>query len=288
MKTTTPRKAVATTGILALVLAAGIIRADAGVGEVTQVGSGGFRASAAISPVTLPRSRPAPITLKMGFTSPPVEEATPEIDRIEIDVTRHVSFRTAGIPSCPLAKLYSAPEDARESCPESLVGHGSVTSEITMPEQAPVTVDGRLLAFYTFAKGTPRILAQVITGEPLPLVYVIPFTIGEASTPYGTELLVSRTRIRHIVGVCVPGPCGGYRNPYTLEGVYSHISAFEMSLRRVVRKHSRRISFVSAVCPLPPDVSVGAVMPVEASLELSDKNSVSSQVRRECRARDGT
>jgi len=48
------------------------------------------------------------------------------------------------------------------------------------------------LAFYAFAEGQPHILAQVTSGGPLPLTYVIPFQIEKAHGAFGMSLVVRR------------------------------------------------------------------------------------------------
>ena len=160
--------------------------------------------------------------------------------------------------------------------------------EITVPGQAPVDVTGELLAFYAFEGGEPRILAQVTTGEPLPLVYVIPFTMRKADGRYGTTLSVSRRSMRSIKGKCASGhPYCFAPNPYTLEGVYGHISDLRMSLHRVLRKQRRRLSFVKGHCPLPSDASIGDFPLLRLSLAYADGNTGSSTIFTPCKARGG-
>ena len=251
---------VVSAGAILAIIVSGLTWADAVAGEVVKAGNLPILSEATLTPRKLPRSPPAPATLLMQFQMPSVEGPSAELDRIDLEVSRHVSFQTSGLPSCSLMKLYSS--NAREACAQSLVGHGHVTSEIAVPGQAPVVVSGHLLAFYAFAQGEPRILAQVTTGEPLPLVYVIPFTMARAARPFGTDLLVPRSRMTTIAGKCVPGyPNCFAPNPYTLVGVYSHILAFSMSLHRLFRAGGRPESFVSAECPAPPEFS-GAGFPL--------------------------
>jgi hypothetical protein len=238
-------------GTVLAIIAFGLSWAGAGAGQIVK---GGWPppqiVEAELTPIKLPRSQPASATLLMHFTSSSVE--TPELERIDLEISRFVSFQASGLPSCSLAKLYSSSVNARDACAQSLVGHGSVTSAIAVPGQAPVVVSGHLLAFYALAQGEPRILAQVTTGEPLPLVYVIPFTMTRAARPFGTDLLVTRRRMRAIAGKCAPGHPNCFApSPYTLVGVYSHISSFSMSLHRLYQRRDKRESFVSAECPVP-------------------------------------
>ena len=243
-------------------------------------------AGGSLSPAKLPRLRQAPVTLQMGFRAAPTEGQVPELDEISFEVARRVQFAPESWPqSCSLTKLYSPRVDARTSCAGSLIGHGSVASEITVPGQAPVSVTGSLLAFYALGDGRPRILAQVTTGEPLPLVYVIPFTMKSANGPYRTTVFVPRRRMRVIRGICVSDHPNCFApSPYTLEGVYGHISEMTMSLHRVIRSGRRRISFVKGSCPLPPDFSTGIFPLLRVSLAYANGAISSGVVNGRCKS----
>lgn len=243
-------------------------------------------ATGSVLPAKLPRSGRARVALQMGFRSIPLGGTVPELDEISLEVARQIEFSPEAWPqSCSLAKLYSPHVDARKACDESLVGHGTVASEITVPGQAPVNVTGRLLAFYAFGGDRPRILAQVTTGEPLPLVYVIPFTIEPAAGSYGTTLSVPRRRMRAIAGKCASGHPNCFApSPYSLEGVYGHISEMSMSLHRVLQR-SGGLSFVNGSCPIPPNFSYGVFHLLRVSLAYADDTSASLVVDGACRVR---
>lgn len=208
-------------------------------------------ASGAIAPIKLPRTQPAPITLSIGFESPPVEGSTPELESIDLELSRHITFETAGLRSCSTSQLYATHVSPRESCPKSLVGRGSVASEVRKPGGTTVALTGHLLAFYS-AEGHRRlILARVETGEPLPLIYVIPFTIGKAEGRFGTDLSVSTQAMARLQGLCASSNPYCFYSPHKLVGIYGRISSFEISLHRTFRGEGGRASFVNAVCPAP-------------------------------------
>ena len=122
--------------------------------------------SGGVSPSLLPRVKPVPVTVKVGFT---IEGGgSPELDSIALEISRTVTFQTSGLPSCQLAKLYSTAPSVDQICPGSLVGHGRVVSQVTLPGREPTTINGRLLAFYTSAEGRPGILALVKSRGPCP------------------------------------------------------------------------------------------------------------------------
>ena len=240
-------------GAVLLLLTAGATFATSGIAEdIFAPSNRSMEVTGSIFPTRLPVTQPAPVTLKVGFRSHPVEGSVRGIEKISFQINPGIDFATRWPQRCSLAILYSD-RDPRQECAAALIGEGSVTSEITPPGQAPAVVTGTLVAFYSYGGGQSRILAKVTTGEPLPLVYVIPFTIKPSTEPLKpTTLTVPRWRMREIAGKCVSDHPNCFApNPYSIYGVYSHISSFTMSLHRVERRHGERFSFVSAHCSQP-------------------------------------
>jgi len=237
-------------GILVCLIATTIL-SDAAAGDTVQAGDGlGFEIFGSMTPTTLPRLLPVPATLRIGFNSEVIGRYTPELGSIAFDLSRNISLQTTGLPSCPLNRLLSRYENSQKACHRSLVGHGRVISEVELPRQGPVTINGTLLAFYDVAKGQPRILAQVTSDGTPPLTYVIPFAIEKGSGPFRTSLAVHR--MRDTQGICAEGHPSCFAQPYTLKGIYSQISNFELTLHRIFStRQATRESFVGADCPAP-------------------------------------
>lgn len=265
---------------LALVAVADVSPASAG-GDASPAGEVVIGVSGETVPGKLPRSRMVPATLRLGFTSEtPSTPTTPELTAIRVEVSRNLAFRTAGLPSCPIAELYSESSDAEQICAGSLVGYGTVISEVTLPGQAPARIEGRLSAFYDFGEGQPRILAQVTSSGALPLTYVIPFTIYKADGVYGTILLVQH--MQFIAGICARGHSNCFSQTYTYKGIYGHISKFELTLARQFVHAGKRTSVVSADCPAS-DGSSSAIFPlVKVDLAYPEAISRSQVVTRRC------
>jgi hypothetical protein len=237
--------------LLALTLASAAVVAfspgPAGA-EANEAGETVIGAAGETSPVRLPRSHTVPARLKLGFTSATVGTATtPELTAIRIELARSVELQTAGLPSCPISELYSESSDAQRVCAGSVVGSGTVVSEVTIPGQAPVTIEGRLTAFYSFGEGAPRILAQVTSAGALPLTYVLPFTIESTRGAFGTTLSVKQ--MEFIAGICARGHPDCFSQTYTYKGIYGHISRFELTLDRRFVHAGRPASVVNAECP---------------------------------------
>ncbi len=266
---------------LALMTAAGVSPPSAG-GALAQTGEAVVGVSGETVPRKLPRSRMVPATLRLGFTSAtPSTPTTPELTAIRFEVSRNLAFQTTGLPSCPIAALYSDSSDAAQTCAGSLVGHGIVISEVTLPGQAPVTIEGRLSAFYDFGEGWPRILAQVISADDaLPLTYVIPFTIYNAHGVFGTILSVEH--MRFVAGICARGHPNCFSQTYTYRGIYGHISKFDLTLDRQFVHAGKRTSVVSADCPAS-DGSSSAVFPlVKVNLAYPEAISRTQVATRRC------
>lgn len=232
------------TGVISLValfvaVAPGPVAAGAEAEPGTPQASGGF------APEALPRAGAAPISLKLGFEVAAEEGVQPSIESIAIDISRRIVLRGKGLASCPPLALLS--EYGGAECPESLIGHGRVISEIREGEEEPVIVDGKLRAYYSFAHKSPQILALVQTGPPMRLTYVIPFKITREKGTYRTRLFVRH--MHHLQGICLGVGC--YWGTYGLNGIYTRISDLELSLHRRYLVEGQRRSFVSAGCAAP-------------------------------------
>ncbi len=265
---------------LASMAVAGLWPHPAG-GAIAQTGGAVIGVSGETVPSKLPRSHLAAATLRLGFTSKALSApTTPELTAIRFEISRNLSFQTAGLPSCSIAELYSEPSDTGQICARSLVGHGIVTSEVTLPGQAPVTVEGHLSAFYDLGEGQPRILAQVTSTGALPLTYVIPFTIHKARGFFGTVLSVEQ--MRFIAGICTRGHPNCFSQTYTYKGIYGHISKFELTLHHRLVHAGKRISFVSADCPASGSSSSAVFPLVKVNLAYPGAISMSQVATRRC------
>ena len=238
---------VAALGAFASMAAVGVFPTPAG-GDLAPSSEVVVGASGETVPRKLPRARMVPATLRLGFTSErPGAPRTPELTAIRLEVSRNLALQTVGLPSCPIAALYSVSSQAGQGCRGSLIGHGTVASEVALPGQAPVKIEGRLSAFYDFAEGQPRILAQVTSAGALPLTYVIPFTIERVRGVFGTILSVEQ--MRFIAGICARGHPNCFSQTYTYKGIYGRISKFELTLARRFVHAGKSMSLVSAECP---------------------------------------
>jgi hypothetical protein len=219
-----------------------------------------------ISPRKLPRQASAPVAVQMGAKIRGSDPADPPVlERIVLAINRGGHLQARGLATCSLAKLESiSSKQAKAACGDALIGHGNVTSRVILPGQGAFASNGPLLAFNGHYKGAPAILAQVATGAPLPLTYVIVFRVAKAKGAFATTLTADLPPIA---------------------SEYGYISAFDMSLSRQYAYRGQRLSYASASCPAAKGFP-GASFPLaKASYEFSGQRTLSSTLVRECKVR---
>jgi hypothetical protein len=257
---------------------------ESGLGEVVEVPELVMSARGELLPALLPRDKTVPASLTVGFSSDdPASPATPEITRMEIEISRNITLRGSKLPGCSPETLYQAGASARQECSQAYVGDGTVVSEISMYHREPVTVTGHLAAyFYDLPDDRPRILAQVITGSPLPLTYVIPFQVRKMRGSFATSLLVPKRQMTGMRGICAKNHPECFGTPYTLEGVYGHISRLEMTLHRLFPEHGKVGSFVEAHCHASGKRQASSFPLVRVSLDYASGSAPTNALTRKC------
>jgi hypothetical protein len=222
--------------------------------------------SASISPRKLPRVGAAPVGVQMGGRITATDKENPPIlDRIVLDINRNGKLQRAGLALCPLRKIRSiSTAGARRACRAALIGRGSVTSRVSLPGQGAFASNGNLLAFNGRHKGRPAVFAQVASGAPLPLTYVIVFEVKKRGGTFGTSLVGTMPDIA---------------------SEYGYISAFNLSLRRTYRHRGKKMSYASAGCPAPKGFPAANFPLARVRYEFKDGRDVSSVLVRECKVR---
>jgi hypothetical protein len=215
--------------------------------------------------------------LTAGFTSvDPDGGPAPELDRIEIDLSPRLAMRTAKLPLCRERLLFKTNETALEECGGSLVGRGRIASDIPTSAEGPTArVEGEMTAFYGLSGRQPMLLARVETGQPMPLVYVIPFAI-ERPAKGGYELVAHRMRRR--VGKCRAGYPNCFADPYGVDGIYARIAEFEIEFGR----RGRRSGVFAGSCPIRPGASKSSFSLERIELDYAGRSPVSGSVRGAC------
>jgi hypothetical protein len=223
--------------------------------------------SGQISPSKLPRTGTAPVSVIMGskITSTIAGTPAPKLERILLKINAHGQIQTKGLPTCSLGKLNSvSAATAKKSCASSYIGHGNVTSRVSLPSQPPFASNGKLLAFNGKYKGRPAVFAQVESGPPLPLTYVIVFEVKKTKGTFGTEL----------VGTLPP-----------IASEYGYITAFNLSLGASYSFHGKKMSYASAGCPAPKGINKVNFPFAEAGFQFAGGLKISSTIEGNCTVR---
>jgi hypothetical protein len=246
--------------LLATLALAVIARADV-------LGGGNVRVSfrASINPKALPRSTSAPIALHVAAKVVPVEGRRPEaLRRVTVELNRHATTTTRGLPRCPWRKLLSVNSHrAMKVCGDALIGTGHFSSHIDIPEQAPFPAEGRMLAFNSSRNGRPAVAAHVFGRDPAAISEVLPMTFSRRG----------QGSFGPIVTVQMPN----------VGNEWGYVTGFDLTLKRTYRYRGHRMSVISASCPAPADLDEVPFKAARGVFELADGNSLTRSVGGSCR-----
>jgi hypothetical protein len=255
--------------VIVLACAALVVGALAVTGanaEVVREGTLQVSFNGGISPLKLPRDELKPVTVLMDGKIATTDRSTPpKLEKIVLAINKNGVLEDKGLPTCSLAKLNSlSSAQAKKACAGALVGHGNVTSRVSLPSQGAFASTGELLAFNGKLHGKPAVLAQVASKAPLPLTYVIAFEVKKGGGQFGTTL----------IGTLPP-----------IASEYGYISAFSLALSRQYTFKGEKHSYASASCPAPEGFP-GASFPfAKAEYQFAEGISMHSTLVRECKVK---
>jgi hypothetical protein len=253
-------------GVLALTVFLSLALTGVAVSGVVTEGNIRIAFHGNIAPVKLPRKGMAPVGVQMGAKIKTLDgQPPPRLKEIILDINKNGVIDSKGLPTCSLSKLHNASASrAKRVCGDAEIGHGNVTSRIKLRDQGEFATNGPLLAFNGRYKGKPAIFAHVTSKGTLSITYVIIFVVKKSHGTYGTSLVAK-----------VPAIASGS----------GYISAFDLSLKRSYRAGSEKRSYVSASCPLPPDVPIAGFKFARSTYIFEDGTKVSDVLERNCKAR---
>lgn len=222
--------------------------------------------SGKLRPTVLPRHGTAPIQIRLkgeiGLIGP---GALPKLTRLTIELNRNGHLDTRGLPSCRIGDIRpSTTRNALAKCGPALVGEGSFSANVKLPEQSPFPSDGKVLAFNGRYQGRPAILAHIYGTKPVPTSYVLPFTIGRASGAFGTMLTTSFPEAT---------------------GEWGYVTGLEMNLHRRFVYRGRTRGYLSAGCPAPKGLTLVPFPLARTSFEFDSGLTISTTLTRACRVR---
>jgi hypothetical protein len=250
--------------LAALALVAGL-GAGMAQGERTQRGNLIVSLDGGLSPLRLPRDRPAPVAVRLeGGLQTADGSLLPRVTRIELGLPGQGVLSTRGLPMCSQRRLRNTkPPEALAACRPALIGRGRLEAHVVVPNQAPFAIQARLLAFNGRVGGQRAIVLHAFAASP-PTVAVLPFLIHPGSGRFGTTLVADL--------------------PAAL-GPWPHFAHFEITLSRRYSYQGRSRSYLSASCPIPPRLTAGFFSFARTTLTLAGGRTIGTGIARGCRAR---
>jgi hypothetical protein len=250
-----------------LLLACGLLGVGLAQAQFSQDGNLRISFSADFSPHSLPRNRPAPVTIdirgKIGTTD---GTHPPAVQRIEIELNRHGKLSTQGLPVCtgPLLQTTNS-EVALQRCRPALVGSGKFGAEVDFPSTGTVLATGRLLAFYGKSGGHSALLLHLYITTPVRTTFVLPLKISHRDRDLFGTILAAK----------IP----------TLAGGLGSVTELDMTIGRNYTYRGQRRSFVSASCPAPAGFPGAPFSLARGSFEFVGGKRLDVTLSSDCRVR---
>lgn len=234
-------------------------------GERSQKGNLTVFLDGGLTPLALPRDRPAPVAVHLeGGLLTNDRSLLPRVTRIELGLPAEGVVSTLGLPVCPPARLRNAkPAEALAACRGALVGRGRLEAQVHIPPQDAFPIEARLLAFNGRVAGSRAVILHAYSSDP-PIAAVLPFRLRHAGGRFG---LVMTAKLPPALG---PWP---------------HLANFELTLHRRYRFGGTRHSYLSASCPIPPSLTAGFASIARVRFSLAGGGRIETGITRGCRAR---
>jgi hypothetical protein len=160
-------------------------------GEVSQKQGVKVAVSGSLSPKALPRKGSAPVSVAVEgqITATGGSQALPQLQHLEIAINQAGKLDLKGVPHCRINHINpSTNEEALAACKSSLVGEGTFSANVVLPEQSPFPSKGKLLAFNGTIGRQSALFAHIYGTKPVPTSYVFAFKVKKSKGTFGTIL----------------------------------------------------------------------------------------------------
>ncbi len=234
--------------------------------EVVQKGALRVAFVGKFSPHALPRHGAAPIAVSLGGKISTSGGATPpQLRSISIAINRQGHLDPSGLPACRLRQIQpSTNEGALAACGNSLVGEGSFSADVELPEQSPFPSKGKVLAFNGQLNGRPVVFAHVYGTDPVPTSYTLPFLIKRSKGTFGTVLVASLPQVTSDWGF---------------------VTGIDLRLDTRSARGGGRSRYLTADCPAPSGFPGATFSLARASFAFAGGRKLSSVLDRACKVR---
>lgn len=159
--------------------------------EVSQKQGVKVTVSGSLSPRALPRKGSAPVSVAVAgqITATGGATALPQLQHLEIAINSAGKLDLTGVPHCRINHINpSTNSEALAACKSSLVGEGTFSANVVLPEQSPFPSKGKLLAFNGTIGRQPALFAHIYGTKPVPTSYVFAFKVKKTKGTFGTIL----------------------------------------------------------------------------------------------------
>lgn len=219
-----------------------------------------------LAPSKLPRDGAAPVAVSFaGKIGSAKAEGPPQLEKISIAINRNGKLDTRGLPRCRMGHIDpSTTSEAIAACRSSLIGEGSFSANVKLPEQSPFPSKGDVLAFNGRFQGRPAVFAHIFGTSPVPTSIVLPFVITSSGGTFGTVLTASLPRVT---------------------GDWGYVTGISMTLKRQFTYKGKARSYMSAGCPAPAGFRQVFFPLARTSFSFDGGLTVTSILTRSCRVR---
>jgi hypothetical protein len=232
--------------------------------EIRQVGNLRVKLGAEYKPHTLPRQRPAPISVEVaGAISTTDGSHPPALRWLELFVNRNGRISTTGLPVCTAPQLQSTTtEQALAHCRGARVGRGSFHAQLALGGEKDIPASGTTLAFNSRRNGKPALLLHLFIGVPVRVTMIIPIVIGHRKAgQFGTVL---RARIPK------------------LGGGLGSVTEIDLALGRRYKFRGERHSYLSAACGAPNGLPGGVFPFLRGGFRFEGHPEINETVVKDC------
>src|SRR3954452_21394695 len=249
-------KARATALLGSVLLALALIPAP-GSAEVSQKQGVRVAVQGSLSPSKLPRKGSTPVSVSVSGRIDALNETVlPQLQKMTVAINSAGHLDLGGIPHCRIGHINpSTNQEALAACRSSLIGEGSFSADVKLPEQSPFPSEGRLLAFNGTIGGRPAIFGHIYGTKPLPTSFVLPFKVKQTKGTFGTILEASFPRAT---------------------GEWGYVTGISLDLDK---------RFLSAGCPAPKGSSKAVFSLLKTNFSFAGGLNLTNTLTRSCKAK---
>jgi hypothetical protein len=251
--------------IAVLLLTASIVAVAQG--DAIQKESLRVQFDARIAPSSLPRKRPAPVTLKFtGKIGTTDGTRPPALSELSVAFNRAGRLSLQGLPVCAPSRIQqTTTEAALAACRGALVGHGSFGANVDFQGAPAIPAHGKVLVFNARLHGRPSLLLHLYGSSPVRAAFVLPFTVSHLTHgAFGVSLSTQLPRLASGLG---------------------YVTELKLSIGRRYGFAGRRRSVLSASCALPAGFTTLPIDLAKARFAFDDGRTVTGNIGGECRVR---